>query len=70
MKIRILIGRAGNGFAQNIGDIVEVGQAEYDRLIANGTGEPVAPVAPPPAPVVETAMVEPAAPRKRKGKAK
>lgn len=34
MKIKLLVSRAGNGFAQNRGDIIEVETDEGERMIA------------------------------------
>jgi hypothetical protein len=33
MKVKLLIGRGGPGFSQNIGDIIEVGENEGARMI-------------------------------------
>lgn len=41
MKIKLLIGRAGFGFAQNVGEIVEVGADEALRMIEAGQAEPL-----------------------------
>jgi len=39
MKVKLLIGRGGSGFVQNIGDIVEVGENEGARMIEAGQAE-------------------------------
>lgn len=36
MKIKLLVSRAGNGFAQNSGDEIEIGDAEAIRMIEAG----------------------------------
>lgn len=41
MKVKLLISRAGSDFAQNAGDIVEVGEAEARRMVEAGQAEPV-----------------------------
>lgn len=33
MKVRLLVSRAGEGFAQHAGDIIEVGNAEAKRML-------------------------------------
>ena len=42
MKVKLLVSRAGVGFAQNIGDTIEVGKDEAKRLLESGQAEPVA----------------------------
>jgi len=39
MKIKLLTSRAGVGFTQNIGDIVEVSAAEAEALVQRGQAE-------------------------------
>jgi hypothetical protein len=34
MKVELLVSRAGVGFAQNVGDEIEVSDAEGERMIA------------------------------------
>lgn len=41
MKVKLLISRAGVGFVQNRGDVVEVPDDEGARMIASGQAEPV-----------------------------
>lgn len=41
MKVKLLISRAGIKFSQSAGDIVEVSEAEAERLIRAGKAEPV-----------------------------
>lgn len=41
MKIKLIVSRAGAGFAQNAGDEIEVGDAEAIRMIAAGQAEAV-----------------------------
>jgi len=40
MVIRLLVSRAGNGFAQNCGDVIEVSDAEAIRMIEAGQAVP------------------------------
>lgn len=68
-KIRLLVSRAGVGFAQDAGSVVTVDPAEAARLIAAGQAVP--------ADTIETAVVEPVVeravkpqPRKRRQPAK
>ena len=46
MKIRLLVPRATNDGAQNIGDIIEVSPAEAEAVIAAGQAEVVREAAP------------------------
>lgn len=39
MKIKLLTSRAGIGFSQNFGDVIEVGTAEGEMMIARGEAE-------------------------------
>jgi len=39
MKIKLLVSRAGNGFAQNRGDEIDVGADEGQRMIDAGQAE-------------------------------
>lgn len=41
MKVKLLVSRAGVGFSQNAGDIVEVSDGEASRMIEAGQAEPV-----------------------------
>lgn len=41
MKVRLLVSRAGVGFSQNKGDIVDVSDAEAKRMLDRGQAEPV-----------------------------
>lgn len=41
MKVKLLVSRAGAGFAQSVGDEIEVGEAEGGRMIAAGQAVPV-----------------------------
>ena len=43
MKVKLLIGRAGPGFSQAPGEVVEVGKAEALRMIERGSAEPAGP---------------------------
>ena len=57
MKVRLLVGRAGNRFAQRPGDIIEVSEHDGLRMIKLGravTEEPFFPETP----QVETAALE------------
>ena len=40
MKVKLLTSRGGVGFTQNVGDIVDVGDAEGKRMIEAGQAEP------------------------------
>lgn len=42
MRIRMLVCHAGRGFVRNVGDEVELAEAEAQRLIAAGHAEPCA----------------------------
>lgn len=41
MKIKLLVSRVGPAGAQNRGDEIEVGEAEAQRMFAEGQAEPV-----------------------------
>lgn len=41
VAVRLLVGRAGHGFDQKPGDVVEVEQAEAVRMIERGQAAPV-----------------------------
>jgi hypothetical protein len=41
VKIRLLVNRAGINFSQSTGDVVDVSDAEAQRLIASGQAEAV-----------------------------
>lgn len=41
MKVKLLISRAGTGFVQSAGDVVEVSNGEAKRMIEAGQAEPV-----------------------------
>ena len=41
MKIKLLTSRAGNAFCQNVGDEIEVSEAEAIRMIEAGQAVPV-----------------------------
>ena len=41
MKIKLLTSRAGVGFSQNVGDEIEVSDAEARRMIEAGQAAPV-----------------------------
>lgn len=42
MKIKLLVSRAGIGFSQNAGEVVEVDEKEAARMIAKGQAEEIA----------------------------
>ena len=42
VKVRLLVSRAGDGFAQNQGDVIEVDKDEAKRMLEAGQCEPVA----------------------------
>lgn len=50
MKLRLLVGRAGIGFAQNPGEEIETSEAEGARLIAAGQAVEIGAAEAPPAP--------------------
>ena len=54
MKVELKTCRAGVGFVQNIGDVIDVDDAEGERLLAAGQAKPVEPE-----PEVESAATEP-----------
>lgn len=41
MKIKLLISRAGAGFVQAAGDVIDVSEREAEQLIKQGDAEPV-----------------------------
>ena len=43
MKVKLLVGRAGTGFSQNVGEVVEMSDAKAKRLIDAGQAEAVKP---------------------------
>ncbi len=44
MDVKLLVGRSGIAGAQNRGDVIEVGDAEGERMIAAGQAERTQPV--------------------------
>ena len=60
MKVELKTCRAGVGFVQNIGDVIDVDDAEGERLLAAGQAKPVEPEPKvEPEPEVESAATEP-----------
>lgn len=59
MKVKLLISRAGAGFSQNVGDEIDVSEAEGLRLVQAGKAVAVAEKR-------ETATRKPAETRKKK----
>jgi hypothetical protein len=41
MKVKLTTSRAGVGFSQQVGDIIEVSEAEGASLLTSGQAEPV-----------------------------
>jgi hypothetical protein len=39
MKVKLLVSRAGVGFSQNVGDVIEVDADEGERLLDRGMAE-------------------------------
>ena len=58
MRIKLLVSRVGPAGAQNRGDEIEVGEAEAQRMFAEGQAEPV-----------RSALVERAVPKAKAEKA-
>jgi len=42
MKVRLTTSRAGYGFEQSVGDVIELADVDASLLIARGQAEPVA----------------------------